>query len=77
MKRERIEELGAIRVMMKSLIDEYDMFERATSKHSIDSFLEFYRDTNNLEDLHDQIRWLNDQLHNVLYLAEGYDDDTD
>jgi hypothetical protein len=77
MKRERVEDLGAIRVMMKGVLDDYDMFNRATSKHSMDGFIEYYGNLNHLEDLHDQIRWLNDTLHNILYLAEGDNDDSD
>ena len=75
MKRERIEDLGVIREKLDRLLEDCLPLEKAQSKHSIDHFCEFYGDSRNMEELHDQLRWLKDELWNIYAIAEGdYDD---
>lgn len=75
MRRERVEDLGVIRQLMQEILDETEFFSRACSKHSVDSFCERYGNLKNLEELHDEIRYLKDRLWKVFSVAEGdYDD---
>jgi hypothetical protein len=77
MKKERIEDLGAIRVLLIDILDYTDVFELANSKHSIDSFVEHYKDEDRLCDLHGEIRFLKDKLWHIYSIAKGdnYDDE--
>lgn len=73
-KRQRIEDLGKISVLLKHCMDNKTMFDHATSKHSLESFLERFKNEEKLADLHDEIRWLKSSLEEIQYLAEGDDD---
>lgn len=73
--RQRIEDLGVIKEKLRRLLDESPALEKAESKHSIDRFCEFYGDARNMEDLHDQLRWLKDELWEIYGIAAGDDYD--
>lgn len=72
MKRERLEDLGRIYMMMSTFFDDDQCpYEKYNSKHSIDQFIEIYKDEEKLADLHDWFRWKGDLLREVYYLARG------
>jgi len=75
MKRERLEDLGRIYVMIENIFCHETCnaspFDDATSKHSIEEFIKKYSDPEELEDLHDWIRNLKEKLEEVYYLAKG------
>jgi len=76
--RDRVEYLGVIKEKLSKILEYNDFLDRASSKHSIDSFIEFYGKEKNLEDLHDNIRYFKDELWNIFAVASGdTDDDTD
>lgn len=72
MKRERLEDLGRIYMIMESILDDDECpYEKYTSKHTLDEFLETYQYAEKLADLHDWFRWKGDKLREVYYLAKG------
>jgi len=72
MKRERLEDLGRIYVMLEAILDDEDCpYERYNSKHTLEGFLIKYKDEENLCDLHDWFRWKGDKLREIYYLAKG------
>lgn len=76
MKAERLEDLGRIRELLSMLINDYSfLFEKCASKHTIDRFIEEYKDEEKLEELHNKISRLEDRLNEIHYIAigENYD----
>lgn len=71
MKRERVEDLGIIYQMMLTKLDDCDWMGECASKHTVDEFIRKYKDEEKLADLHDNIRWLNNFLYEVLDVARG------
>jgi len=72
MKRERLEDLGRIFVMMEAILDDDDCpYELYNSKHTLERFLEVYKDEEKLCDLHDWFRWKGEKLRDIYYLARG------
>lgn len=71
--RLRVEDLGVIREKLIKVLDESPALMRAESKHTVDRFLEHYSDPRNIEELHDQIKWLKNELWEIYEIAEGND----
>ena len=72
MKRERLEDLGRIFVMMEAFLDDDQCpYEIWNSKHTLEKFLEVYKDEEKLCDLHDWFRWKGEKLREIYYLARG------
>ena len=78
-KRERIEDLGKLSMMLK-LISENDIFENCQSKHSYETWLQQNvkkdeDDSEGLYDIHCKLRFLHSHIEECWALAQGYDDD--
>lgn len=72
MKAERLEDLGRIRELLSNIFKQYGcIFDRCTSKHSINEFIQHYKDVENLEELHNSIRYLSEKLSEIHYIAIG------
>ena len=88
-KRERLEDLGKLSIMLKNIINN-NLFLYADSKHGYEEWKKYNHDKleyfepnglgsafgepRGLEAIFADIRWLNDELHECLYLASGADD---
>jgi hypothetical protein len=70
-RKERLEDLGIIFEKLSKILDQSNIFDECVSKHTRDDFNEKYSKPKNLEELHDQIRWLKDELWDIYYLAAG------
>ena len=70
-RKERLEDLGIIFEKISRALEGGGIFDECVSKHTRDSFIEKYSNASNLEELHDQIRWLKEELWNIYYLALG------
>lgn len=75
MKRERVEDLGVIKEKLGKLLENFDFFEDCQSKHTIDTFCEKYNDIRNLENLHNEIRWMIENLWEIYGVAVGNEHD--
>jgi hypothetical protein len=78
MKRERVEDLGRIRVLIEKLMENSldDLHQQCNSKHTVDPFIDKYlENSEGLEELHDKIRALNDQIQEIYSIALGDDED--
>jgi len=79
-KRERLEDLGKLSIMLKNIINN-NLFLYADSKHGYDTWKQFnhdkleYGEPRGLESIFDDIRWLNDELQECLSIAYGDEDD--
>jgi hypothetical protein len=71
-KRERLEDLGIISEKLRHILEDNEsLFDECTSKHTIDAFVEKYKDPEQLEELHDWIRFLEEKLWDAYALAKG------
>lgn len=76
MKRERIEDLGVIKNMLESLLDAHeDLFHECKTKHQRDSFIERYSNPKHTEYLFISIKNIEEQLIDILTIANGYDEE--
>jgi hypothetical protein len=72
MKRERLEDLGRIFEKLCAIIEEdQSPMYRCESKHSVDQFVEIYKDEEKLEDLHNWLRFHKEKLEEIYYIARG------
>ncbi len=72
MKRERLEDLGRIYMIIESILDDDDCpYEHYNTKHTLEQFLEKYKDEDKLCELHDWFRWKGEKLREIFYLARG------
>lgn len=75
MKRDRLEDLGRIFVMIEQIFEDHNCpYEIYNSKHTLDDFIEKYKNEENLVELHDWFRWKGDKLREIYYLARGDDE---
>jgi hypothetical protein len=70
-RKERLEDLGIIFEKLSKILDQSLIFDECVSKHTRDNFIEKYSKPKSLEELHDQMRWLKDELWDIYYLAAG------
>lgn len=76
-KRERIEDLGIIRIKLSDLIDDIDIqFNNLiSSKHDFEMFLKRFYSEEGLDDIHRFLRIaLKDRLDEILGIAIGDDE---
>jgi hypothetical protein len=78
-KRERLEDLGKLAVMLKGMVDN-NIFDNCQSKHAYETWLKQNvqkdnDDTAGLYDVHCKLRFLQSQLEDCWCLAEGEIDD--
>jgi hypothetical protein len=62
--------------LLSNILREFALlFEKCSSKHTTDAFIQYYSDTEKLQDLHDNIRYMSDLLNEIHYIAigENYD----
>lgn len=84
-KKERLEDLGRLHVMLANILED-EIFDNTDSKHCYETWV--HQNHDKLEDDHfgnkepigldhifRKIRYLNDKLHECLYIATGHDDD--
>lgn len=73
-RRERIEDLGVIYEKLNNLVDalesDYPYFQ---SKHSYETFQEVMleNDCDKLEDFHRRMRWVIEELNEIVNIAHG------
>jgi len=76
-KRERIEEMGAARIMLSMILEEHPLLQNADSKHCFESFCKargiVFKEgmDENFYDLHCEVRSLRDMLDEVYCLLYG------
>lgn len=76
-QRERVEDLGVIWQKLNNLVDslesDYPYFQ---SKHSYETFQEVMtaNGCDKLEEFHRRMRWLVDELNEIVYIARGEDE---
>lgn len=81
MKRERLEDLGRLAVMLKN-IKEIPLFEYTESKHAYETWvkehhdkIEFDDEIKGLDYIFRQVRYLRELIEECYYLADGEPDD--
>ncbi len=78
-KRERIEEMGAARVMLSMIIDDHALLQHTESKHSFDAFCKSHEIEvkegmdQGFYQIHLQARCLREKLEEVYCLLHGYE----
>lgn len=71
-KAERIEDLGRIRELLREVLDDHaSLFDRCTSKHTVDAFVISCKDYEKVCDVHQAIRDIGDRLNTIHYIAIG------
>jgi|GEM_PF-6922415 len=79
-KRERLEDLGRLSVLLKDVLD-HSIFENTDSKHGFEPWKKFvhdkieYGEIHGLEGIFTDIRCLRDRLEECLNIAYGDDEE--
>ena len=80
-KRERLEDLGKLSILLKHIIN-HDIFAHACSKHGYDAWKQYNHDKiedgepRGLECIFEDIRWVLREIEDCYNIAHGeYDDD--
>ncbi len=67
----RIEDLGRIREILGAALERTDIFKECVSKHTVQPFLDRYSNLGMLQELHDEIRFLGEDLDKIHSIAIG------
>ena len=73
MRNHRLEDLGLIYEKLTVIMDEIEdtWGQSVKSKHTIDAFIKYHKDEQNLAVLHNELRYLKEKLEDVYHLARS------